>query len=247
MSIVIPTLNEENFIGNLFNSLKAQNFQDFETIVVDGGSKDRTVEVCKSFGSNVHILEGEGEFQSRNFGAGVAKGDILVFSCADVVFPKNLLQDVANKFKDRSIIAVAHVTIPLDASFILRFEYQIYNIIRYLFSKIPFPLKNFSTSTNFLAVRKSVFEKVGGFDNDINADGLLGRKLVRVGKTYLNLRNPAMASARRAKYMGFIEFNKHYLYMLENFIEHISKNSWFKQMKLKRHIAHKKMHLNPTK
>ncbi|MDQ1280060.1 MAG: hypothetical protein QG670_1322 [Thermoproteota archaeon] len=243
LSIVVPTLNEEGQVGALLRSLRAQTFQDFETIVIDGGSSDRTTEICLKGGASVSVIEGLGEFQSRNFGAKIAKGDVLVFSCADVVFPHDLLKEMSSKFEDRSLLALAHATIPSQGSFVLRFEYELYNVIRYISSKMPFPLRRFSSSTNFLAVRKSVFDILGGFENDINADGLLGRKLVQMGKTYFGLRNPLIASDRRANYMGLMEFNKHYLYMLENFIWPVSKSRWLQKMKLKRRTDHKKMHL----
>ena len=230
-------------MGALLSSLRAQTFQAFEKIIIDGGSSDRTTEICIKNGASVSVIKGLGEFQSRNLGAKIAKGDILVFSCADVVFPYDLLKKMSNKFEDRSLLAVAHATIPSQGTSALRFEYELYNVVRYISSKMPFPLRRFSSSTNFLAVRKSVFEILGGFENDINADGLLGRRLVQMGKTYFGLRNPLIASARRANYMGLMAFNKHYIYMLENFIWPVSKSSWLQRMKMKRRTDHKKMHL----
>lgn len=234
-------------MGNLLSSLRSQSYRNFETIIVDGGSRDKTAEICKMGGASISVVEGLGEFQSRNYGAKIAKGDILVFSCADVVFPHDLLKEMSSRFEDRSLLAVARATIPAQGSFVLRFEYELYNVVRYLSSRMPFPVRRFSSSTNFLAVRKPVFELLGGFENDINADGLMGRKLVQMGKTYFGLRNPLIASARRANYMGLMAFNRHYLYMLENFIWPASKSSWLQRMKLKRRTDHKKMHLKTEK
>jgi len=46
--VIIPTLNEENFIGKLIDSIKKQSYKDVEIIVVDDGSTDRTKEICRS-------------------------------------------------------------------------------------------------------------------------------------------------------------------------------------------------------
>ena len=46
LSIVIPTLNEEEFLPTLLSCLKHQTFKDFEVIVADAGSKDNTVEIA---------------------------------------------------------------------------------------------------------------------------------------------------------------------------------------------------------
>jgi glycosyltransferase involved in cell wall biosynthesis len=57
ISIVIPALNEEHFLPHLLTSLTKQTKSDFEVIVVDGSSTDRTVEVARSFGTKLPKLE----------------------------------------------------------------------------------------------------------------------------------------------------------------------------------------------
>jgi len=49
ISIIIPTLNEEKFLPKLLESLTVQTVKDFEVIVVDGSSKDKTVELAYTF------------------------------------------------------------------------------------------------------------------------------------------------------------------------------------------------------
>jgi len=95
-SVIIPTLNEERFLPNLLVSLQAQAYKNFEVILVDGKSKDKTVHVAKSF---VHVLpsltvvvpdHASLPFQ-RNTGADAATGEWLVFVDADtVLFPFTL-------------------------------------------------------------------------------------------------------------------------------------------------------------
>ena len=48
-SIIIPTLNEQNYIGNLLNDLTLQTYKDFEVIIVDGKSKDDTKKIVDKF------------------------------------------------------------------------------------------------------------------------------------------------------------------------------------------------------
>lgn len=52
-SIVIPALNEENYIGTLLDSLVGQEFKDFEVFVVDGDSEDGTRKVVESYMSKL--------------------------------------------------------------------------------------------------------------------------------------------------------------------------------------------------
>lgn len=87
-SVIIPTLNEEKFLPNLLVSLVKQTKKDFETIVVDGKSKDKTVSIARTFQTKLprlQVIEASRAslpFQ-RNLGARAARGEWLVFVDAD--------------------------------------------------------------------------------------------------------------------------------------------------------------------
>jgi glycosyltransferase involved in cell wall biosynthesis len=90
LSLVIPALNEEIFLPHLLTSLTNQTKQDFEVVVVDGSSKDRTVEAAQSFYPklptlNVLVSEKAGLPLQRNLGARATQGEWLVFIDADSV------------------------------------------------------------------------------------------------------------------------------------------------------------------
>ncbi|MEP7357248.1 MAG: glycosyltransferase [Anaerolineales bacterium] len=87
-SVVIPALNEEKYLPRLLQSLAEQTQQDFEVVVVDGSSQDRTVEVARSFGPklpglNVIVSPQRGVPLQRNLGARATAGEWLVFLDAD--------------------------------------------------------------------------------------------------------------------------------------------------------------------
>ncbi|MCK4433877.1 glycosyltransferase [Candidatus Bathyarchaeota archaeon] len=244
ISIIVPTLNEEKTISSFFHSLNQQSWRQFEVIIVDGGSKDLTVKKARRFGAKVIVEPVCPEFESRNIGAEEANGDILLFTCADVIFPENLLNIVHKRFtKDAKLIALSGPGNPIDAPAIGYIEYELYNLFRYFLTKLPRKLKRFSTSTNFLAVRKNNFNKTYGFQpNDVNADGLMGKRLAEMGKISFSMDAHVHISARRMKSMGFVEFNKHYLYVLENFFPNLSKTAFIKKLKYKSGNVHGKMH-----
>ena len=89
ISIIIPTLNEEKFLPLLLTSLTEQSERDFEVIVVDGNSKDKTIQVAQTFKNKLPkltILTSQpGVSRQRNLGASEAKGEWLVFIDADSV------------------------------------------------------------------------------------------------------------------------------------------------------------------
>lgn len=244
ISVVIPTLNEEKYLQLLLESIKRQNFPNFEVLVVDGGSKDRTIEVAKKYSARTFTFQGYGEFASRNIGAKNAKGKYLLFTCADIIFPEGLFKKILAEFqKGRSLIALTGPGYPYDAPLIGKVEYVAYNIIRFLFAKLPKPFKRFSTSTNFLVVRKDFFEKTRGFAVDnINADGLMGRTLLNMGEVKFLLNMCFYLSARRMKKMGLLNFNKHYLYILENLFFGLSNTRLLKNIKSHSKKKHRKIH-----
>ena len=242
ISVIVPTLNEEKNIPRLLDSLENQTLTDYEVIVVDGGSTDKTVRFAKNFQSKVVVEEGLAEYASRNVGAKMADGEILLFTCADVVFPKGLLAKIEHSFRDETLIAMTGPDYP-TSSLLAEVEYGAYNFMRFVFSCFPKSTKRFSTSTNFLAVRKAAFEKTGGFATDINSDGLLGRQLSEIGKVKFSNTAAVLISPRRFYKMGFFRFNLHYLYVLENFFPFLSKTSFLKSLKDKSGSVHRDMHV----
>ena len=69
ISIVIPVFNEERYIGKCLNSLENQNFKDFEVIVVDDGSTDRSAEIVKRYSVRLLRQRHKGPGAARNLGA----------------------------------------------------------------------------------------------------------------------------------------------------------------------------------
>jgi len=218
ISVILVSLNEERYIRLPLECLQRQSFTDFETILVDGGSKDKTVEIAKEY--EIKIMASpfrRGIAYDRNFGAKEARGEILAFTEADAILPNFWLEQINEKFQDKQTIAIAGSGYPYDAPFHGVLEYQWYNRVRLLFSEFPNPIKRFMSSAYNLAVRKDVFEKSGGFPLvAANDDGLFGKKLAKMGKTVFCLDIPVYISARRLHSMGFVGFNMHYLFMLEN-------------------------------
>jgi glycosyltransferase involved in cell wall biosynthesis len=158
VSIIIPTYNEEKEIKECINSLKNQNFKNFEIIVVDDGSKDNTLKILKNI-KGLKILKGEhrGPGFSRNSGAKKAIGNFLVFIDADMTFDKNYLKNLIKPLlKNKSIIGTTH-------------DYEIatntHNWISRLWGKIRVSKKNAQDVLIFRAIRKKNFIQLGGFDS----------------------------------------------------------------------------------
>lgn len=86
-SIIIRTYNEEKHLGNLLRAISEQSYKDYEVIVVDSSSRDRTVEIAEQFGAKVISIESR-DFTfgyALNVGCEASRGKYLVFASAHVL------------------------------------------------------------------------------------------------------------------------------------------------------------------
>ncbi len=99
ISIVVPTLNEERLLPRLLDSIQRQRFSDYEVIIADAGSSDRTRAVAQSFGALV--VEGGLPARGRNAGADAAAGEYIFFFDADVELPDGFLEQAVGELDER--------------------------------------------------------------------------------------------------------------------------------------------------
>jgi glycosyltransferase involved in cell wall biosynthesis len=101
ISIIIPAHNEEDYIGLTLDAINRQNYPHFETIVVANGCTDRTAAVALDNCHRLVVLSNKGLGVSRNLGAKLAKGELLLFLDADTLLEPGALETIANKFTHR--------------------------------------------------------------------------------------------------------------------------------------------------
>ncbi len=160
ISIIIPTLNEENYLPLLLKSLKNQTYKGFEVIIADASSGDKTREIAKKWGSRV--IEGGLPAVGRNKGAKVSKGDILVFLDSDVVLPKEFFEETLKEFKKRKLdIASCYVQVLSDKNIDV-FMYDIANLYWGL-SQFFKP----KAAGHFIMIKKKLHQEINGFDEKI--------------------------------------------------------------------------------
>lgn len=106
VSIVIRAFNEEKHLGNLLEAIGRQTFQDYEIILVDSGSTDRTLAIAARFPVRVeHVQPGDFTFgRSLNLGLSAARGEIAVMASAHVFPLENYwLQNLIAPFVDDKV------------------------------------------------------------------------------------------------------------------------------------------------
>jgi len=118
VSVIVPAYNQGHYVGEAIQSVLDQTYQDFEIIVVDDGSTDKTAEVTKSFSDpRVHYIyqENRGLSGARNTGIRHSAGIYLTFLDSDDLFLPEKLELLVACLGDNSEIGlVAGQAIPIN-------------------------------------------------------------------------------------------------------------------------------------
>lgn len=208
-SIIIPCLNEANYIKSLLQSLEKQNFshEDFEIIVVDNGSSDSTIQTVlnfyKSSSLNLRVerCPKRGVSRAKNLGAQKAKGKYLIFIDADNTVRPDFLSTISLKHSKGELAG----TIRLLSNKNLSFGYIVFILLEVTKVALKRPF-----GKSFMS--KDVFKMAGGFNEEIqlgeNVDFLLRVKKVlksKYNKDLCHIKSPLYCSLRRFKKDGYLK------------------------------------------
>jgi len=199
VSVIIPTLQEEKYIEKTLLNLQKVT-TPIEVIVVDGGSRDNTVEIARRFTDKVYSIRKRGISRGRNYGVKRANGDILVFLDSDVIFPLDFVEKTQKAFEDSTVVGATCNIMPsqfrLDATLFFYF----YNALIRVFTKI----KPHSRG-EFFAVRKRAFQLAKGFDENMPCleDHDLANRLSTIGRFVFIPDLVMYESLRRIQKLGF--------------------------------------------
>ncbi len=192
ISVMVPAFNEEKGIGQCLAALKEQNFpkNSYEVVVVDNNSTDKTAQIAQKAGVKVVFEKKQGGVFTLRKGCSLAKGDVIAFTDADSLVPRDWLQKIYQAFqKDPDIVCVGGRTIHQPRFFLAVLVELIYNYGGWLF--------RFSPGNN-LSIRKGIYQKIGGFRKEINfdADFDLCLRAKKEGKMAFLWDNPVTVSSR---------------------------------------------------
>ena len=203
VSIIVPTWNEEKYLTRCLDSLVNQSWHgSFETIVVDGGSTDRTVQVAKRYADWVLVEPNLHVGAARNLGARKARGEILAFIDADTIANPHWLEAITRGFhEETTAVGLTGPTLPYDGQLYDTITYRLWTIylqrILLLF-EMPHVI-GFNC-----AYRRAPFLQVGGFDEEsvMSEDIKLAHKIRQYGKIKFDRHMSALTSARRFRRYG---------------------------------------------
>jgi len=169
VSVIIPAYNCERYIREAIDSVLSQTYKDFELIVVNDGSQDRTAEVVKQYGSKVRYLyqSNSGQARAKNVGCGYAQGEYLAFLDSDDRWYPNKLDAQVKAMEKNPNVGLVYSDVDLidEEGRLIQKSYLTKRLSKnrrklpetaidnHLF---PFP--------STVLLRRELFEKAGGFD-----------------------------------------------------------------------------------
>lgn len=163
VSVIIPAYNEASHLRECLASLVAQDYPNYEVILVDNASTDDTAEVCGEFYQvrYIYFNRVKSSYGARNEGARHASGEILFFFDADQTALPNLLSDLLEEYKPGDRYHIYSARLDDDP--------RVPEVLRMCFS---FPAYSSTTIlTAALAVPKKLFDELGGFDEQLLSSG----------------------------------------------------------------------------
>ena len=160
-SIIIPTYNEEEYLPVLLKSIKSQSFDDYEVIVADANSTDKTREIAKDYGCIV--VDGGLPGVGRNKGAEVAKGDYLLFLDSDLMLTDDYLRDVLYEFRMEKLgIAITQMQ-PMSK----KIEDKLFHDFANYFMISVENIKPHGAGCYGIIAKKDLHDACGGFDESL--------------------------------------------------------------------------------
>jgi glycosyltransferase involved in cell wall biosynthesis len=229
VSIIIPAYNEEMYIEKTVRAALAQDFEDFEVVVVNNNSKDKTLEILENVKDpklKVVTENKQGLLFARKRGQEESTGEIIAQLDADCIPDTNWLKVGMKYFENKDIVGLSSIYKFYDHS-------TLFNTVSYFFQKYIYYIAYFITNVLFKRgmitggnafIRRTALEAIGGYDTSIvfyGEDTDLARRLSSQGKMRFDTKIAVKSSARRFKELGVLKV--FYLYVINYFSIHFVK------------------------
>ncbi len=171
ISIITPSFNQGKFIEKTIKSVINQNYQNYEHIIVDGGSTDETLDILKKYKDKItYISENDnGQVDAINKGIKMASGEIISFINSDDYYLPNVFKSIYEKFKNPDVFWLTGDSIIVDED-----DKEIHRLIRFYKKSI----RNINSIcvlyfTNFICQpstfwRKNFYNSIGFFDEELS-------------------------------------------------------------------------------
>ena len=220
LSIIIPTLNEANYLSKTLRCLKLLEPLAQEIIIVDGGSQDATVSIARNYGISPLISSESGRAIQMNQGAKAATGELLCFLHADTLVPLDLVALIQMTLADPQVVCGGFISL-MTGEKSTCWGVSLHNYLKtyyapLLFHPYLFLFKGLRIlfGDQVMFCRQKEFWQCGGFNTNlpIMEDADLCLKFVQQGRIRL-LNRVVQSSDRRVAKLGRLKANLIYIWV----------------------------------
>jgi len=201
ISIIVPILNEADYIGKLLDCLQHSIIPEYveEVLVVDGGSRDGSIKIAQGYGATL-IHSEKGRAKQMNLGAQRATGEVLYFLHADTLPPKNFVTHIVKAIEAGYQAGCFRMRFDSNSRFLQFFAW---------FTRINHQICRGGDQSLFIT--KELFTKTQGFNEDYvvyEDNEFIGRLYKKTN--FKVLPEKVETSARRYKKMGVVLLQYHF-------------------------------------
>lgn len=190
ISVVITVFNEEANVAKLLKSLLAQTRKPDEIVIVDGGSRDKTVEIIRHFQKKDKriklLIEKCSRATGRNLGIDIARNETVALTDAGCIPHKTWLERIVKPFENKEVDVVA-------GFYKMTGKTAFQKALSFFLGVLPSQFDvNFLPSTRSVAIKKELWLKVGGFPEkltDTAEDTVFNYKVVQSGANIARVKN----------------------------------------------------------
>lgn len=164
VSVVIPVFNEEQYLADCLDSLSGLDYPAslHEILLIDNGSTDKSLEIAQQYpGVKIHVKDKVKVGGVRNFGVSIAKGTVIIFLDSDCVVREGWLMEGVKKLLDKpNSVLGGQYLLREDPSWIEKY---------WILADSDKVVSQTTLVGGCIFLEKDAFEKIGGFDETLNA------------------------------------------------------------------------------
>lgn len=216
ISVIVPTYNEEASIEECLKSLCSQTIprNEYEIIVVDGNSKDRTREIAKAYADEVFIQTSKKVGGARNDGVLRARGEIVATTDADCFIPPDWLSKIRKDFEKHDIVQLYGTVYPKEGGIKNRLSLigaNMFSMIGYYTGSLYYTL---GCNTAF---DKKAFIDAGMYRTiDAGDDLEIAKRMLKLGRVKLDTSLKVGFSMRRYQQFGTLKSLYEWFYIVSH-------------------------------
>ncbi len=167
VSVIIPTLNEEESIGHVIDKIPRKGKYEWEIIVVDGNSRDKTREIAKNKGAKVIIEKRRGYGRAYKTGFANATGDIIVTLDGDDTYPAERIGELVDYLIRNELDFISCERFSMMEKGAMNLTHRIGNIILTITTRILFGFDIKDSQSGMWIFKREILK-----DLNLTSDGM---------------------------------------------------------------------------